>query len=270
MPSSKRERNFKDHDLDDILDYRITDVVTDISEHERMFLPGMDSGRYLYEGRSVMNDIFSGINASRQLMRSMQVKEYCTRILDFPSGHGRVLRFLKAKFPNAEITAGDIIHEAVDYCVKTFGAKPLYSQENLKQFSAEGRYDLIWCGSLVTHFCEESTIELLDFFVRHLSKGGLMIFTVHGRSAISYLNRGVVNYGAGEPEEIIGQYKKTGYYYQAKPHNPGNSGIAFYSPSKMFEILEKYPELKVVSYSEGGWGNHQDVVTCLKGDWLYA
>lgn len=132
------------------------------------------------------------------------------------------------------------------------------------------QYDFIWCGSLVTHFCEESTIELLEFFVRHLALGGLLIFTTHGRSAVSYLNRGIVDYRTGEPEKVIDDFKRAGYYYRSKPCNPGNSGIAFYSPSKMFEIIEKFPELKVICYSEGGWGNHQDVITCMKADWFYA
>ena len=146
----------------------------------------------------------------------------------------------------------------------------LYSQENLRELSVGEQYDFIWSGSLVTHFCEESTIELLEFFVRHLARGGLLIFTTHGRSAISYLNRGIVDYRAGEPEEVIEEFKRTGYYYRSKPCNPGNSGIAFYSPSRMFGIIEKFPELKVICYSEGGWGNHQDVITCMKGDWIYA
>ncbi len=268
MPLPDSKPKLQQNDMD-ALDYKINNYITAISDQERMLLSGMDIDTYLKQGRSVMNDIISGINASRQLMRSLQVTEYCTRILDFPSGHGRVLRFLKAKFPKAEITAGDIIHEAVDYCVQTFDAKPLYSQTNLRELNVGGKYDLIWCGSLITHLCEKSTIDLLDFFIRHLSRGGLLIFTVHGRSAISYLKRGIVNYNAGEPEEIVNEYKRTGYYYKARPSLPENSGVAFYSPSKMFEIIEKYPDLKVVSYSEGGWGNHQDVVTCLKGEWHY-
>jgi 2-polyprenyl-3-methyl-5-hydroxy-6-metoxy-1,4-benzoquinol methylase len=269
MSSPKNDVKYKRYDID-ALDYRISGVITDVSENERMLPSDKDYDKYLLGGRSVMNDIISGINAARQLMRTMGIIEYCTKILDFPCGHGRVLRFLKAKFPNAEITAGDIIHEAVDYCVETFDIKPLYSKENLRELSVGDQYDFIWCGSLITHFCEKSTIELLDFFVRHLVRGGLLTFTTHGRSAISYLNRGIVDYAAGRSEEVIEQYKSTGYYYKHKPGNPGNSGIAFYSPSRMFAIIEKFSELKVISYSEGGWGNHQDVITCMKGDWHYA
>ena len=49
------------------------------------------------------------------------------KILDLPSGHGRVLRMLRAAFPDASITACDIDRDAVDFCQHTFGAIPCYS-----------------------------------------------------------------------------------------------------------------------------------------------
>jgi hypothetical protein len=41
------------------------------------------------------------------------------RILDFPCGYGRVLRFLRARFPAASITAYDIDPVALDFCKHT-------------------------------------------------------------------------------------------------------------------------------------------------------
>ena len=55
------------------------------------------------------------------------------RILDLPCGHGRVLRYLSAAFPEAEITACDIMREGVDFCASTFGAIPVYSQDDPQQ-----------------------------------------------------------------------------------------------------------------------------------------
>src|SRR5436309_14349941 len=72
-------------------------------------------------------------------------------VLDFPSGHGRVLRTLKAAFPRARLTACDIDHDAVDFCAETFGAEPIYSDEDPRAIELPGQYDLIWCGSLFTH-----------------------------------------------------------------------------------------------------------------------
>lgn len=42
------------------------------------------------------------------------------RILDLPCGHGRVGRYLRAGFPDAEIVFCDIEKDGVDFCAKTF------------------------------------------------------------------------------------------------------------------------------------------------------
>jgi len=74
-----------------------------------------------------------------------------TDVLDLPCGYGRVLRFLGHRFPAATIHACDLDRRAVDYCVQTFGARGAYSRPDLDGFAVDDRYDLAWCGSLVTH-----------------------------------------------------------------------------------------------------------------------
>src|SRR5262249_54999765 len=49
------------------------------------------------------------------------------RILDLPSGAGRVLRVLRAEFPDASIVACDLIRDSVDFCAREFGAIPAYA-----------------------------------------------------------------------------------------------------------------------------------------------
>ena len=41
-------------------------------------------------------------------------------ILDFACGYGRVLKFLKARFPTANIAASDIDPEALNFCRRAF------------------------------------------------------------------------------------------------------------------------------------------------------
>jgi SAM-dependent methyltransferase len=101
------------------------------------------------------------------------------RILDMPCGHGRVLRSLKAEFPRAELTACDIDREAVDFCAETFGAKPVYSSENPDDLEL-GDFDLIWCGSLVTHLKDWDSV--LRLFERSLVHRGILVLTTAGRS----------------------------------------------------------------------------------------
>ena len=45
-------------------------------------------------------------------------------ILDFPSRYGRVLRFLRARFPNSDITAAEIDRSALDFCRRNFSSLP--------------------------------------------------------------------------------------------------------------------------------------------------
>jgi len=70
MSSSNNGLNYKCHDID-ALDYRISGVIKNISKNERMLGLDKDHDKYLLVGRSVMNDIISGINAARQLMLTM-------------------------------------------------------------------------------------------------------------------------------------------------------------------------------------------------------
>ena len=101
--------------------------------------------------------------------------------LDLPSGHGRVLRWIKAEFPDARLGAGDIDHDGVEFCAATFGATPVYGREDPADVEIDAPYELIWCGSLFTHLPPERWEGFLALFERALVPGGLLVFTTHGR-----------------------------------------------------------------------------------------
>ena len=69
----------------------------------------------------------------------------------------------------------------LDFCQRAFSAKTVRSDIDFNKLSLPGKYDLIWCGSLVTHLDELAAINLLKFFHSHLSPDGLCIFTTHGQ-----------------------------------------------------------------------------------------
>jgi hypothetical protein len=58
---------------------------------------------------------------------------------------------LSAASPDAAITACDLDHEAVEFCARTFSARPAFSRELPEQIALPERFDLIWVGSLLTH-----------------------------------------------------------------------------------------------------------------------
>src|SRR5262245_32651468 len=95
------------------------DVIRTISPNDEMFSAAGREDVYHAIGRSAIECIVCSLNAARKTTADVK------RILDLPSGHGRVLRYLKAVFPDAEITACDLVRDGVDFCASALGALPV-------------------------------------------------------------------------------------------------------------------------------------------------
>jgi hypothetical protein len=115
-------------------------LILDISPNDEMYAADKSRGDwYWIVGRSAIDCISSGMGATGK--RAHDVK----RILDFPCGHGRVMRYLKLTFPHAEITACDLLKDGVDFCASTFGAVPVYSDKRPSHIGLPREaFDLIW------------------------------------------------------------------------------------------------------------------------------
>src|SRR6185369_2876695 len=116
-------------------------MIEEISPHDPMFTAN-SAGHYFDVSRSALSCIKLALLAAD--------KTQVQRILDLPCGYGRVLRRLKAAFPQAVLTACDRDQDAVDFCALTFGATPVYSYDDHDSLIRSGTFDLIWCGSLLT------------------------------------------------------------------------------------------------------------------------
>ena len=101
----------------------------------------------------------------------------------------------------------------------TFGARPAFSSLNLDEVSLDRKFDMIWCGSLVTHLNESGIVSLLKLFERHLAAGGLMIFTTHGDFVQRRIPTREFDYGlAQEQIDRIGiHYAAAGYGFEDYP-----------------------------------------------------
>jgi len=224
-------------------------VETRISAGDGMYTG--DGAQYYKVGLSAIRSIEEAIDAAQVgLVR---------RILDLPCGHGRVLRFLVRRFPEAEITASDLDRKGVDFCADVFGAEAIYSAPNLDQFSLRGQFDLIWCGSLVTHLNDTGIRALLAFFARHMQPDGLLIFTAHGERVIQRLRDQEFEYGI-DPESvapIIEAYRKEGFGFADYPGASGY-GISLTSPEWIRQAAAEIG-LSEVYFRAQGWDDHQDV-----------
>lgn len=180
------------------------------------------------------------------------------RILDFACGHGRVMRALRAGFPDAKICACDVDRPGVDFCAETFGAVPVYATETPAGIELPGTFDLIWCGSLLTHMSQHRWPGYLELLSGALSPGGVLVFSTHGRRQAESMDDNLQR----DPSlaGILSDYRTTGFGYTGPPAY----GASLSSPSWVLYQLGAFPELRLLSYEESGWDDHQDVVACVR------
>jgi SAM-dependent methyltransferase len=182
------------------------------------------------------------------------------RVLDLPCGHGRVLRVLRRALPDAELTACDLDRAGVDFCRTEFGAHSVYSDTDLRSVVLGSDFDLIWCGSLLTHLDAPRWLEVLRAFVAALRPGGVAVVTVHGRLVADRLRNGV-DYGLTPARitELLRAYDNGGFGYVDYPDRAGY-GVSLSSPAFLFRELAAWFDVRVVSYAERQWDDHQDVL----------
>jgi SAM-dependent methyltransferase len=234
------------------------DVIGDIAAEDEMFIG--DREAYFSVGRSALRCINDSLMAAGIKAESIRT------ILDLPCGHGRVLRHLRETFPDADIVACDVRRDAVDYCAKTFGARPLYSDEAVENITlAPNSFDLIWVGSLLTHLRSDRWLDFLSLFQCVLQLGGLLIFSAHGREAFRRTVEGIFDYGVGGPARaaILFGYERFGFGY-ADHMNSKTWGHSLSRPDWVLQEIAKFPELRVVHFAEAAWDNHHDVYACRK------
>ena len=236
-------------------------VVRTISPNDEMFTG--DEHHYFGVGRSALENIERALAAAEAPCPPR-------KILDMPCGHGRVLRYLRARYPSAEITACDLLRDGVDFCAENFAAIPVYSQASPSLLALErGAFDLVWVGSLLTHFDCRRWVEFLTFFRSLLTPGGVLVFSTHGRQAYAWIVGHDRDYGLGEQKcrQLCEQFATVGFGYADYP-GQSNFGISLSEPAWVCRLLTSLPEFRLVGFNEKAWDRHHDVFACVRdGDW---
>jgi SAM-dependent methyltransferase len=227
-------------------------VSVDISHRDGMHTGNV--GRYFHVGLSAIRCID---HALAQCKPQPDIKT----ILDMPSGYGRVLRFLSQRFPQVRITACELDRAAVDYCAEHFNAHKAYSQTNLKALSLDTRFDLIWCGSLLTHLDRGAVADVLEFFHRHSAPGGVVIFTTHGTLAAQRIeaNPFVYSVPPAELPRLLSSFEQTGFSYVEYPWEGGGYGVSLTSRAFIEAEVARLPGWQPVYFGDHEWDGLQDV-----------
>jgi hypothetical protein len=186
-------------------------------------------------------------------------------ILVLPSGHGRELRFFKAHFGDSKIVACDIDKDGVDFCTKVFDVEGIYSDQDPKKISIPYKFDVIWCGSLVTHLPENYWRSFLEFFSDHLNDEGILIFSTHGKFIVEQFRSGNYDLGVDElnKERILKQYDRNGFGY-GDYSGLVEYGISLSSRAWVSNLISETEHLQIMDYVERGWFDNHDTVACLK------
>lgn len=240
-----------------LYDFSSLPVDRTLSPRDGMVASGLE-GQYFDLGRRALELIhFSSVLCD---------KPHYPAMLDLPCGHGRVLRWLKAHYPYATITACDLDRDGVDFCAQQFGATPLYSEPDLRRLPLAAQFDLIWVGSLVTHLDETRWLHTLDCLVKWTKECGVIVFSTQGRTVTSLLARGRKNVAENiKKPELLDEFARRGFayqrYFEATPE--ADYGFAATSPEWLMRALQRYPDVIIRAYLEEAWGM-QDVVILYK------
>jgi len=242
------------YQLKELFEQKTSNVIREISPNDSMYVT---EEHYFSVGHSALKCIKLAMLAAG--------KEDFKNILDLPCGHGRVLRMLKAAFSKAQITACDLDRDAVDYCAKVFGATSVYSKKQPDQIAIQGKFDLIWCGSLLTHLKSSHWGSLLNLFNSLLCPGGLLIFSTQGRCSIHWIRSGICTYDLDSTQLsiLLDGWERNGFGY-VDYLNMNDYGVSVSSLAWVLLQLEKLPDLRLLTVTEMGWDNHQDVIACVR------
>lgn len=231
------------------------EVTRTISPVERM--QAADDQMYLAIGCAALKAV--------RLAQIAAGKQDFVSILDMPCGHGRVLRWLEAAYPNAKLTACDLLADGVDFCATTFGATPVHSTPIPDANLFPDRYDLIFVGSLLTHVDVQQWDQLIELWHRLLAPDGLLVVTTHGELVAERMRAGHrYGYPAHAVTRLLRTYEHAGFAFLEE--NAGNIdyGISVSRADWVLSRLLRQPDFRVVLSGEALWACHQDVTAVVK------
>lgn len=234
-----------------------------ISPDDNMFVPAIGLEQYLQVGLEAVGCIEAVLRETGTNPRA---------ILDLPSGWGRVLRYLAVRWPEAELTACDLLYDGPRFCARRFGARPVASSTDLGQLSFPGRFDLIWVGSLITHLDAANIEALLALLRRSLNQGGTLVLTAHGEARLEDLRSGGADDGLrpADSAAAIDAYQATGLGFVPYAEQPafgaqeravldaGGYGVSYTSKAWLQQAAER-AGFRPVLFRELGWSRYQDV-----------
>lgn len=229
------------------------DVCRTVSEKDTM-LDAAGLNVYLDIGKGALDHCLRALKGRR-----------ARRILDFPCGYGRVTRWFRHEWPDAEIFGVETDQDGLDFVKETFGAHPIVADPRLNM-TVPGDMDLIFSGSLLTHFDEWQWRIYIEMCCNALAPEGVFLFTTHGRIASVLAKERHPVYGTlVDTRELFERQKATGFSYLPYDAAYPTFGLTLTSPAWVMGLLQQMPDIKIIGFEEGGWG--QDIWAVQRAPW---
>jgi trans-aconitate methyltransferase len=209
----------------------------------------------------------SGLRAVRKAL-TLADEPPVRRVLDLPSGHGRVGRYLRAGFPDAEFFFCDLDADGAEFCARAFGGTSLPSQAELTAVDLPRDCDVIWVGSLFTHVDRDRTERWLRWLCGALSPTGVLVATFHGPWAIQ-VHRHSAMIDESSWAQIVDGYERSGFGYARYPYmSDADYGVSLSKPSVIVGMVERIPSVRLLAYTERAWADNHDVLVVSRVDRL--
>jgi hypothetical protein len=98
-----------------------------------------------------------------------------------------------------------------------------------------------------------------------LCPGGLLIFSTQGRCSIHWIRSGICTYDLDSTQLsiLLDGWERNGFGY-VNYLNMNDYGVSVSSLAWVLLQLEKLPDLRLLTVTEMGWDNHQDVIACVR------
>lgn len=106
--------------------------------------------------------------------------------LEFASGHGRFTRHLVKLLGADKVTVSDVVPDAVDFAVQTFGVQGFLSASVPEQLTTSRKYDTVFVLSLFSHLPRSTWARWLQSLYDTVAPGGILVFSTHGIKAAQF------------------------------------------------------------------------------------
>jgi SAM-dependent methyltransferase len=208
----------------------------------------------LYEADLIVNALSSA---------GVEMKDVASA-LDFGCSSGRVLRVLRAAFPETAWHGCDPNAAAVTWASQNLPDIEFFVNDDAPPLPlADGSLDLAYAISIWSHFAPELGLLWFEEMHRLLRPGGQLVMTTHGMASVGFYATNSLRMPQ-QSDEILGALYREGWWYAPEFGEQGDWGVvnpdwgtAFLSPE--WVLTQLCPRWRVLEFAPGRNQNNQDV-----------